>query len=276
MLWVPQKGIVRREHNMGTVGTLTPGTAVTTGAAAGTKGAVAQIFAATAFDAYWVRVIAHQYSLAATDSQGALDILIGASTEEVLIPDLLMGCCGTAFIGRGRKCWFFPLYIPAGSRIAAQACGQRVSTAFRVIVSLYGGNAMPAFRVGRKVTTYGISALPSGTTVVPGASGAEGTWTQIAAATSEDHFCFAPSFQPGNDTTKANLAYAVDIGIGAATEQEIGNYVFGMNTDEVLDGPYDDFPTFIDVPSGTRLAMRASNSGVNDTGNYNGVIHAVS
>jgi hypothetical protein len=35
-------------------------------------------------------------------------------------------------------------------------------------------------------------------------------------------------------------------------------------------------PCFADVPSGTRLVMRVSNSGANDVGNYNGVIHAVS
>jgi hypothetical protein len=278
MLWVPQKGNLRVEHNTGTVGTASPGTSLTTGAASGTKGTAVQLIASTSFDAYWMKVIAHNYALAATDSQGALDILIGAATEEVLIPNLLMGFCGTATTSpaRGFKTWDFPLYVPAGSRLAAQAAGNRVSTALRVMLFLYGGDGMPHFRVGSKVTTYGVT-VPVGTTVAPGASGAEGAWTQITASTTEDHFALVPSFQPGTDTTKATLNYAVDIGLGAATEEEIAqSYWFGVNTDEAMMGPINSMPCMQDVPSGTRLSMRVSNSGVNDAGNYNGALHCVS
>lgn len=276
MLWVPQKGLVRREHNIGTVGTATPGTSVTTGAASGTKGTAVQLIASTSFDAYWVVIVASQYAVAATNSGGCLDILTGAATEEVLIPDLLMGYCGTAFTGRGRKTWEFPLYIPAGTRLAAQAAGQRTSAAFRVAIFLYGGNGYPPYRCGTKVTTYGVT-VPAGTTVTPGASGAEGAWAQITASTSEDHFALVPSFQGGDDTTKGNLGYMLDIGMGAATEEEIGqSFYYGVNTDEVYDGPYNPMPLFQDIPSGTRLVARVSNSGANDTGNYNVALHGVS
>lgn len=280
MLWVPQKGIVRREHNMGAVGTLLPGTAVTTGAAASTKGTAVQLIGSTAFDTYWMTILATNYFLAATDSQGALDILIGAATEDVLIANLLMGFCGGqggASRTVGPKRWDFPLYIPAGSRLAAQAAGQRLSTAFRVAVILYGGCGNPAWRVGGSVTTYGIGTVPIGATVVPGASAAEGAWAQIVAATTFDHFAFVPSFQPGTDTTLNLRQFAVDLGIGAATEEQIiGDYQFAGDDTEAFGGPYDSFPCFADVPSGTRLVMRASNSGANDGGNYNGAIHAVS
>jgi hypothetical protein len=279
MLWVPQKGIWRMETNVGTVGANPYGTSVTTGGAAATKGTVVQLIASTAFDAYWITVLATGYGLAATDSQGALDILIGAATEEVLIPNLLMGFCSptNSATGVGPKRWDFPLYIPAGSRIAAQAAGQRVSTAMRVSVFLYGGDALPPFRVGRKVTTYGMGTVPFGTTIVPGASAAEGAWTQITASTSEDHFCFVPSFQAGTDTTLTRLMFSYDIGIGAATETEmVQGYLFTTTDNEMMRGPENPMPGFFDAPSGSRIVARVSNSGVNDAGNYNTVIHAVS
>src|SRR3990167_4779725 len=176
MLWVPQKGILRVQHNTGAVGTATPGTSVTTGASSATKGTPAEIFAATSFDAYWLTVIASDYGAAAASSSGCLDILTGEATEEVLIPNLLMGGCGRmgSAIVVSPKRWDFPLYIPAGSRLAARAAGLRLSTAMRVWLFLYGGNGSPPFRVGSKVVTYGVTTVPHGVAITPGETGAEG------------------------------------------------------------------------------------------------------
>lgn len=278
MLWVPQKGIQRAEHNAGAVGAATIGTSVTTGGSSNTKGTAAELIAATAFDAYRVLVIASSYGSSGVASEGALDILIGAATEEVLIPNLLMGNCGggLASPGNSPKVWDFPLYIPAGSRLAAQAAGARTATAMRVAVFLYGGNGIPPQRVGTKVTTYGMGTVPNGTSITPGASGAEGSWTQIAAATSEDHFAFVPSFQIATDTSMQARNYAMVIGIGAATEEEImQSYLFGGDINEYMGGPFNPMPCFQDVPSGTRLVARVSNNGTNDAA-YNACIHAVS
>src|SRR3990167_3452343 len=205
MLWVPQKGILRVQHNLGAVGADPFGTSVTTGASASIKGTPAEIFASTSFDAYWVTIIASAYGASGAASEGAMDILIGAATEEVLIPNLLFGYCCT-FGGpapEGWKQWMFPLYIPAGARIAVRAAGARTSTAFQVCMFLHGGSGSPPFRVGSKVTTYGMGTVPNGTSITPGTSGAEGAWAQIVASTTEDHFAFMPSFQIATDTTMA-------------------------------------------------------------------------
>lgn len=276
MLWVPRKGVLRREHNTGTVGAANVGTQVTTGAASGTKGSVAQLIASTSFDAYFVIIWASGYAATATTSSGCLDIMIGAATEEVIIPDLLMGGCasGSGVARIGAKYWMFPLYIPSGSRLSAKAAGSRVSTAMTVAIWLYGGDGMPPFRVGSKVTTYGVT-VPNGTAITPGGSGAEGSWTQITASTSEDHFCIVPSFQLGNDTVVSNNRLAVDVGVGAATEEEIVQsewYVTSGDETGCNFGPQ--LPTFQDIPSGSRLSMRASDSGTNDA--YDGALHCVS
>jgi hypothetical protein len=278
MLWVPEKGRLLRQHNLGTIGS-TPGTSVTTGAAASTKGSPAEVFASTAFDSYLVEVSAWGYGSSATDSKCCLDVMAGAATEEIIIPDLFVGyteASSVTSIVRAPS-YFFPLYIPAGTRVSVRAAGQRVSTSFRVGINLWGGNAIPPFKVGREVVTYGITVLPLGQSVVPGASAAEGSWTEIVATTSEDHFAVMPGFSWGDDTTKQTRTYYVDIGVGAATEEQVAaNYAYGMTGAEVGYGPFPAWPTFIDIPTGTRLTMRVSNSGTNDAGSYTGVIYGVS
>ena len=279
MLWIPGVSPTLVETNVGSVGSSTLGTAVQTGASASTKTSPAvQLIASTLFDAYWIKIIATNYANATTASQGALDILIGAATEEMLIPNLLMGHCGHAGAQTacGAKVWEFPLFIPAGSRLAAASAGARTSTDVNVAVYLYGGAGYPPYRVGQKVVTYGMGTVPDGTTVTPGASGAEGSWTQITASTTENHIALIPSIQPTGDTTVLNRAYSVDVGIGASSAEVDVGIPWVYFTEATFDSmmSVESMSKQLFVPSGTRLAMRISNSGTNDS-TINGVIHAV-
>ena len=143
---------------------------------------------------------------------------------------------------------------------------------------LYGGDGIPPFRVGSKVVSYPTSpSVPRGQAITPGASGAEGSWTEVVASTGEAHFAVLPTFQSETDTTISDRAYSLDIAIGASTaEEEIANgYLYAAGTGDLMDGPYPDFPTFVDIPASTRLAARASNSGTNDTA-YGVMLHCVS
>jgi hypothetical protein len=274
MLWVPNHGgILRCEHNTGTVGASTLGTAVTTSGTATVKGTPVELITSTSFDAYWIKVLVSDYGAANTNSRGCLDILLGASTEFQLIPNLLIGNAQT-FAGGFAKVWDFPLHIPAGSRIAAAACGDRLSTALRVAVFLYGGSGVPWWPVGTKVVTYG-GSQPAGVNVTPGGSGAEGAWTQITASTNEVHFALVPCIQV-NDTTMTGSNYAVDLGVGAATEEEVAqSYWFTATNNEVVGGPLNSMPCFRHIPNASRLAMRASDSAAIDSG-FQAAIHAVS
>lgn len=281
MLWVPQKGRILQQHNTGTVGALDIGTTVTTASAAGTKGTAVELIASTNFDAYLLCIMASDMALGATISDTMLDILIGTATEEILIPNLLAGSCAggngaTSFRLLGRH-WMFPLYIPAGSRIAAQAAGARTSTAMRVAVFLFGGHGIPPFRVGSKVISYPTApAVPRGLAITPGSTGAEGAWTEVIASTSEGHFAIVPSFQVENDTSVGVNNYALDIGVGAATEEEVAqSYWYTTNTNEIMTDGFPSFPCFVDVPSGTRLVARVSASGTPEAA-YGVMLHCVS
>lgn len=274
-LWVPNKGDLLTQSNLPTVGSASHGTAVQTGASSSTKGTPVELIGSTSFDAFWVEIFAGGYAGNGLGSQGCLDILVGASTEDILIADLLFGNCGGALTQQtGPKRWLFPLYIPAGTRIAARAAGSRVSTNFDVGIKLYGGRGYPDCKIGSRVTTYGIGTVPSGTVIVPGGSGAQGSWTQITASTTEDHFCLVPSFQFNDTTFTAIGVYRVGIGCGSATEELLDAFTYFTQATESMDGPHEAFPAIQNIPASTRLVMRASSSVAVNTSN--GAIHAVS
>jgi len=280
MLWTPQKGILRCEHNSPAVASqLMPGTQITSGASASTKGAWSTLIAATAFDSYFMFISLAGLGAPNNAWRGAVDIGIGAATEEVIIADLLCGGAAgygsTSGLNGPPKTWAFPLYIPSGSRLAGRYASDRTSFAAFLGIWLYGGHGSPPFRVGTKVTTYGTGTVPGGTAITPGASGAEGAWTQIISATSEDHFAVFPSFQV-NDGSATAKTYGVDIGIGAATEEELASqYWYGTNANEAQGGPFPFMPTWADMPSGSRLCMRAQCNGALDAA-YEASLHAVS
>lgn len=277
MLWIPQKGPLLTQSNIAATASATLGTSATTGAASATKGTIVELISSTSFDTYLMQITAADYGTSATASPGCLDIMVGGSGSEIsLIDNLLMGASGGIGIQiRGPKHWIFPLYVPAGTRIAARVAGLRLSTAMKVAIYLWGGVGYPPFKVGTRVDTYGIGTVPNGTTITEGSTGAEGAWAQITASTSRDHFCIVPSYQY-NDSTLLDAFIQVDVGIGAAaSEQQIGHsFNYSIGTIDCMDGPYPLLPIFKDIPSGTRLAMRASSNTTTNTAN--GALHGVS
>jgi hypothetical protein len=277
MLWVPRKGLLRSQSNIDS-GANSYGATVTTGASTSTKGSPAQVIASTNFDAYWIRVLAFNVASTGLLSRCCLDICVGASGQErVLIPDLIAGMAGAyGTTGQpGPKVWDFPLYIPAGTRLSAQAACDRTSAAIIVGIYIYGGDGAPAFRVGTKVTTYGIGTVPGAAAFTPGTA-AWGAWAQVAATTSEDHFAMSPGWQHGTSAAN-NRVVGISMGIGpAASEKQAGEtYLYTTDQLEAIGGPCNSMPHFQDIPAGTRLAIRGASHLTPDVG-FNGAIHCVS
>jgi hypothetical protein len=279
MLWVPHQGDEDVISNTQIVAPSSGlmGTAVPDGASVNTYGTVTELISAAnnTRDSWAIEIgFMATTTPSALAGEGALDILIGGATDDVLINSLLVG--GT--YNGGSRSYFFPLHIPAGLRIAARfSSGYAHTTEPGVVVTLYSGSAPGGMKSGRKVTTYGTKASNSrGQAITPGASGAAGSWTQLTAATTEDHFYFMPGFQVEVDTTIGNPGLEnVGIGLGAATEERIGTWWFSKNSVEGQSGPNPARGTARWVPSGTRLTMAASVSTVADT-NHGGLIYAVS
>ena len=274
MLFVPAECCTRVVTNGGIVGSATPFTSVASGASTNTYGAVTELISAANNDQdnWGIAIGIINSGAITTASEATCDILIGGATDDILIKALI---CGGSYNAR-MTTYFFPLYIPSGLRIAAQTSSVRVSAPIRVAAWLYGGGN-PPFKTGCRVTTYGTQINNSrGQAVVPTASGGAASVTQMTASSSADEFYFLPGFQNSTDTTVTPAGWMnVGIGVGAATEERIGTWWVGKDTDEGNTGPMPQFGAFRDVPSATRLSLLVSNSGANDAA-YDGLIYAVS
>jgi hypothetical protein len=259
--------------NGGIVGTASPWTQVTSSGSANTYGSVVELISAAnnTMDSWGIEIVIVQTGASAVSSETCVDILAGTATEDKII-DSLIG--GFAYAGTSMR-YFFPLYIPAGTRIAAQAASAVTSNAVRVGVYLYGGGN-PPFKVGGRVTTYGTKVNSArGQAITPAASGGAASATQLTASSTRDHHYLLPGFSVVADGTIAAAGWVnVGIGVGAATEERIGTWFFPKATTEQMAGPMPMLGAFRDVPSGTRLTMLVSNSSTNDAG-YGGLIYAV-
>jgi len=275
VLWVPQASATRVITNGGIAGSATPWTGVASNATTLLDGAVTELISAAnnTQDSWGIEIMCTGTGASATASEACLDILIGGATDDVLISTLIVGY---RTLGASQASYFFPIHIPRGLRIAGRLASVRTSITSRVAVWLYGGG-VPPFRVGRKVTTYGTPANNArGQAVTPTASGGAASVTQMTASSTFDHFYFLPGFQPATDTTITPSGYVnIGIGVGASTEQRIGTWWFGKDTNENLTGPWPHFGAFVNVDAAQRLTMLASNSGTNDAA-YDGLIYAVS
>jgi len=274
-LWMPGGHEGDTVTNGGIVGSATPWTGVASNATTLLDGAVTELISAAnnTRDSWGIEIHVTGTGASATASEACIDILVGGATDDVLISALI---CGYAVLGASQQRYFFPLHIPAGLRIAAQLASVRTSITARVGVWLYSGG-VPPFRVGTRVTTYGTQINNArGQAVTPTASGGAASVTQMTASTSQDHFYFMPGFQPATDITITPAGYVnIGIGVGASTEERIGTWWYGKDTNENFTGPWPCLGAFDDVPAGSRLTMLASNSGANDAA-YDGLIYAVS
>ncbi len=259
------------------------GTAITTGASASTKGTAVQLISALAEDCYWISVGVYEYGAAATNAKACVDILGGAATEEILIADILAGRSGAvATDSAAGQIYHFPLYIPAGTRIAARCAGDRTSTAMRIVVWCYGGCGYPPWPVGTKCTTYGIGTVPAGTAVTGAYSEtAPNLDQQITASTTERHMCVVPSFQPGADTTLTPAkTFQLNVGVGSATSELLGgapqHHLFKYDTVERCGHQGPNLPIWCDVPASSRLVVALGATGGADAAAPEVALHCLS
>lgn len=238
--------------------TSTYGTTLTASATGNVKGTVVELIAATAHDAHWVEVMATGPSAAGTF---AFDVLTGASTEAVLIPNLTFFARG-ATDGGGR--WLFPLYVPKGSRLAARVASTIGGASMLVGVGLFNaGLAANAF--GGTVDQYGTINASAGVNVDPGAVANTDVTVQITAATVRPHHWLVLTVLNVDVAYAAAVKKLVDLCVGAATEQAIlEDWPIGGGGTQDCHRPDNciHIPAF--VPQGSRLTVRARCSSTTD------------
>lgn len=257
---------VRPSANFGT--SVTPGN--------NTKGSWAQLLAGAAvlYDVWeiWINIHGGQVSAAARDI--IVDIGIdtaGGTSYTVHIPDLIGSAAaffstGINAVGGGHT-YYFPLYIPAGSSIAARASVNSATVGtVRAWVRLYGKPRFPELAPrGDKVVAYGITAASSrGTIVTPGTT-SEGSYVSLGT-TSLDHWWWQLGMGV-NDATTNPLWLTGDLAFGTVgtkvslIEDEcwLTDTVEGIAKTNNVPAEY-----LRQVPSGSELFARAQCSGTLD------------
>jgi hypothetical protein len=235
--------------------------------------------AEVAYDVYGIQLCLNNYDATATIRNGRVRIMTssndtGPDTNSVIINDLLMGGCVQPITDFGGIWYYFPLFIPAGSSIWAQAIGSiatsAVSSEFHVAMWLFGRPKRPEVtRVGRYVDTFGITAATHTGTAITLGTTAEGNFTQIGSATTREYWWPQLGFS-NNDGSTTNAALHLELAAGTSTtvnKRLIYDQLWITNTaEQVSCRPYFGGMTGFDVPIGSNIYGRGQSSTAADTG----------
>jgi hypothetical protein len=242
----------------------TPGTSITAGS--GTKGAWGQILSALSKDVFEIILWINAGNANATQRDYLIDIGIdpaGGSSYTPIISNILAHQASNAV--DGGRWYYFPIRIKSGCTVGARAQGNGANT-IRVFARAHGQPSHPELiRSGRYSETVGVSGN-GGTSITPGNSGAEGTWTSIGTTTRRTWFWQLCAGFSGSTTT--SQMYFVDLAYGDDSNKIIliqDLPLFHPGTAERTGNPLA-ITGYGNVPGGATLYVRASASGTADAG----------
>lgn len=251
-------GVIRTVGS--TSGASSVSTTLTAGGAANTKGSAVELIASTEFDANWVLITFTDLTSGVVNF--LVDILIGAATEQVIIPDLYATARGN---GGAFGPYLFPVFIPAGSRIAARCQCNEASWQFNVAVTLIAGTALSGGSGPSYVSAYGATTTSEGTNIDPGAvANTDSSWVEIAASTDRTHHWLVIAARFGDWVLAAKVHWRLSIGIGAATETVLVPDIH-VSSDTITDGmPASVYCLPVFIPKGSRLTAKVRSSVTTD------------
>jgi hypothetical protein len=216
--------------------TSTTGVTLTANATPHTKAtSYTTIIASTTGDSYGIYVLWGGTAAGTTNTGQLVDIAIGAASSEVIIiPDLGMGYTGSWGADRQHpNMVYFPLYIPAGTRISGRAQAVIASDTVSVKVITVGRSTYGPQFVGQKVTAYGaVSASSRGTLVTAGTS-VYGTSAQLTASTADPIKYAQVCIQGGDNTTLTEVRSMLRVMSGTTVLADTLIYNVGGNSEQI-------------------------------------------
>ena len=231
------------------------GTAIANPTSTNVKGAWTQIVASTTADAAFISVsLTGDNTIDSSAPNIAVDIGVGgAGSELVVLNNLWLN----SYSGPNTANYVFPLLLPSGTRLSArsQSAATGAGSSCYVNCQLFDSQfASGAQCSGVDCLGASLSGATAGTAVTPNATAnTKGSYAQLIASTARDYFALmaACTFNP-----QTNHFWAHDISIGAAASEVVivpnvlHNFINNVNAM---------IPKIeIDIPSGTRLAMRSA------------------
>ena len=244
-----------------------PSATITGSASTHTKGNWGQVIAATTSDATMLEIFVGAPTFTnAANTSALLDIGIGAAASEtVIIADIPVG-----YIAGSQTLFRIPVFVPAGSRIAARVQAATASKA--IVLGVIPYRMESNLRAAPSCTTYGpVSGSSIGTVpTAPGSLNTKGAWTEVTAATTERLGALAVLLQGGASTTMAAGGAAagvlVDVGMGGSGSEVLilrdvyANFGGSENITQFNAGAHP-----VDVPAGARLAVRYARASTTNT-----------
>ncbi len=240
------------------------GTQVTASATPNTYGSYAEIIE-TAADWYGFYMVCTAMNHGGAQANTLITLgkdESGGTSYSDWITDILTGPAGDANQPHSSGVWFyFPLFVPSGTAIAAKRACQRASDTGRI--RLYG-QSKPDYPetwwLGGKVETVGANTADSGgVDVVPGTT-SEGSWTSIGTTSNDWRFVQVGIGQ--KDSITSGAQYELDLSYGTTGGDRIlGTPVyfhFGIS-EEVHKLPHV-MGFYADIPSGSTIYARAQTS----------------
>lgn len=245
------------------------GTSITP--AQNTMGSYTQLLsgASVANDVFGIYVMINSNAVSAAARDTLVTVGVdpaGGTSYTDTINNLMGSCAGAATLGG--VWYYFPLWIRAGSSIAAKASVNNATVGtLRVYTQVFGLPTNPeAIKVGTYVDSFGITTgTSSGTTVTSGTT-SEGAWT--ALATSISRSCWWWQLGMGcNDTTMTALVYAADLASGDASNKRlvINDQLFLAGASESIVSLPMTTGCEMDVSAGVNLYGRLQCSGTADS-----------
>lgn len=231
-----------------------------------------EVFASTPFDAYGITVEslinngASRQTLFASLEVGTG----GAGSETLLIENMNPGNVRTGDRAEPAFSNYFPLYIPAGTRIAVRGAMSNATSAtiyYRITLNRITSHPFNSW-FGRTVTAYGSDRtnLKATVSLTPGGSPTPdtwGSWTEITASTTRRHKALILQIYPGSLATPPDyLGMSYQLAIGGSGSEHIISHVYRHTQNpEVGWFPYlrpiQETVIYKDIPAGSRLSARA-------------------
>lgn len=244
----------------GSAQTTSAGVILTAPVTAHVKGAYTTMVASTAFNSDGILVHAMCGAGGGT-SWAFVDVAIGATTaEQDIIPNL--------FVAQGQaapKSFYFPIPIPAGTRISARYQGN-ISGSAPLDVTVYPVTGDFYLNHAQRVVSWGATlATTRGTTIDGGVTAnAKGAYVQLSASTECDVSEIIIATGGTGTAAAAGAHFLVDLAIGAGGSEQIilPNLWFRVGSASSGFSPLPEVvgPLPVAIPAGSRVSARCQSS----------------
>jgi len=242
----------------------TNGTSLTAGTSSTYGASWTQIIAATPQHADGITIHIQNLSTAGTDY--AVDIAFGGAGSEVIVLSKLLASNGTGGTSKGCD-YFFPIQVPAGTRITAKIVPSGGANLLTLAVTLH--STLPGcVEPYQRVDTYGVvgggGVQPSGVTIDPGGVvSTEGSWVAVGTVTQPAEGMVLGTNNLRTSARNANQDWLMDVQIayGGGSADVLTDFHMEASTSDDLVFPMTSPFLPCHIPAGGTISARAMSNG---------------